>query len=142
MADPEREIFCACPDSPNFPSLSAPFLALPVSAKASASTYNFPSSNSVPTTLTVLVIFVRPCLSKASIFRMSTIARAARPFASRVLSQTLPRSTCVPRFTPVRFPRGSVRSFSQSPFCTEFPLFSIIDSLSWSADSCMASTRD
>ncbi|GAD95074.1 glycine cleavage system H protein [Paecilomyces variotii No. 5] len=47
---------------------------------------------------------------------MSSFVRAARPFASRVLSQTLPRSTCVPRFAPVRFPRGSVRSFSQSPF--------------------------
>ncbi|BDD59708.1 glycine cleavage system H-protein subunit [Monascus purpureus] len=46
---------------------------------------------------------------------MSTIARSLRPFASRVLLSQRP-SLCS-RVTPnFRFPRGSIRSFSQSPF--------------------------
>ncbi|KAL2005994.1 hypothetical protein VTN00DRAFT_9648 [Thermoascus crustaceus] len=43
---------------------------------------------------------------------MSAVARAARPFASRVLSQRLPLSTCVGGVSC--FPRGSIRSFSRS----------------------------
>ncbi|KAE8335421.1 hypothetical protein BDV24DRAFT_143981 [Aspergillus arachidicola] len=47
---------------------------------------------------------------------MSAIARSVRPFASRVLSQKLPLAAAC-RVSPVAaFPRGSVRSFSQSPF--------------------------
>ncbi|KAE8378875.1 glycine cleavage H-protein-domain-containing protein [Aspergillus bertholletiae] len=47
---------------------------------------------------------------------MSAIARSVRPFASRVLSQKLPLSG-VGRVSPAAgFPRGSARSFSQSPF--------------------------
>ncbi|KAB8231477.1 glycine cleavage system H protein [Aspergillus alliaceus] len=47
---------------------------------------------------------------------MSAVARSVRPFASRVLSQKLPLAG-VRRVSPAAgFPRGSVRSFSQSPF--------------------------
>lgn len=46
---------------------------------------------------------------------MSSVARAIRPFASRVLTQKPLASACqiAPAF---RFPRGT-RSFSQSPLC-------------------------
>ncbi|KAF7113611.1 hypothetical protein CNMCM5793_002967 [Aspergillus hiratsukae] len=48
---------------------------------------------------------------------MSTVARSLRPFASRVLSQKAPLTSSVRRASPaLGFPRGSVRSFSQSPF--------------------------
>ncbi|KAI9923595.1 hypothetical protein ASPWEDRAFT_502168 [Aspergillus wentii DTO 134E9] len=48
---------------------------------------------------------------------MSAVARTVRPFASRVLSQKLPLASCASRISPaLGFPRGSVRSFSQSPF--------------------------
>ncbi|KAE8149407.1 glycine cleavage system H protein [Aspergillus avenaceus] len=47
---------------------------------------------------------------------MSAVTRSVRPFASRVLSQKLPLAG-VRRVSPAMgFPRGSVRSFSQSPF--------------------------
>ncbi|KAF9885111.1 glycine cleavage system H-protein subunit [Aspergillus nanangensis] len=47
---------------------------------------------------------------------MSAVARTVRPFASRVLSQKLP-ITAARRVSPAMgFPRGSIRSFSQSPF--------------------------
>ncbi|KAF7594680.1 glycine cleavage system H-protein subunit [Aspergillus hancockii] len=47
---------------------------------------------------------------------MSAVARSIRPFASRVLSQKLPLAG-VRRVSPAAgFPRGSMRSFSQSPF--------------------------
>ncbi|RAK79493.1 glycine decarboxylase subunit H [Aspergillus fijiensis CBS 313.89] len=46
---------------------------------------------------------------------MSAFASSFRPVASRFLAQKLPLSA-VRRATPVSFPRGSVRSFSQSPF--------------------------
>ncbi|KAB8076893.1 glycine cleavage system H protein [Aspergillus leporis] len=47
---------------------------------------------------------------------MSAVARSVRPFASRVLFQKLPLAG-VRRVSPAAgFPRGSVRSFSQSPF--------------------------
>ncbi|EAW07635.1 glycine decarboxylase subunit H [Aspergillus clavatus NRRL 1] len=48
---------------------------------------------------------------------MSTVARSLRPFASRVLSQKAPLSFSVRRVSPaLGFPRGTIRSFSQSPF--------------------------
>ncbi|KAL2803279.1 glycine cleavage H-protein-domain-containing protein [Aspergillus granulosus] len=43
---------------------------------------------------------------------MSAAARIVRPFASRALSQKLPLSSV----RTAGFPRGSIRSFSQSPF--------------------------
>ncbi|PLB43671.1 glycine cleavage system H protein [Aspergillus steynii IBT 23096] len=47
---------------------------------------------------------------------MSAVARSIRPFASRALSQKLPLAAAR-RVSPVMgFPRGSIRSFSQSPF--------------------------
>ncbi|GES59125.1 glycine cleavage system H protein [Aspergillus terreus] len=47
---------------------------------------------------------------------MSAVARSVRPFASRVLSQKLPLAAAR-RVSPVMgFPRGTIRSFSQSPF--------------------------
>ncbi|KAI9372725.1 glycine cleavage H-protein-domain-containing protein [Aspergillus egyptiacus] len=47
---------------------------------------------------------------------MAAAARVIRPFASRALSQKLPLSS-VRRVSPAMgFPRGSIRSFSQSPF--------------------------
>ncbi|KAL4873697.1 hypothetical protein BDV12DRAFT_159434 [Aspergillus spectabilis] len=47
---------------------------------------------------------------------MSASARVIRPFASRALAQKLPLSS-VRRVSPASgFPRGSIRSFSQSPF--------------------------
>ncbi|KAL2865395.1 glycine decarboxylase subunit H [Aspergillus lucknowensis] len=47
---------------------------------------------------------------------MSAAARVIRPFASRALFQKLPMSS-VRRVSPAAgFPRGSIRSFSQSPF--------------------------
>ncbi|KAL5342325.1 glycine cleavage H-protein-domain-containing protein [Aspergillus crustosus] len=47
---------------------------------------------------------------------MSSAARVLRPFASRALAQKLPLSS-VRRVSPASgFPRGSIRSFSQSPF--------------------------
>ncbi|KAB8263475.1 glycine cleavage H-protein-domain-containing protein [Aspergillus pseudonomiae] len=47
---------------------------------------------------------------------MSAVARSVRPFASRVLSQKLPLAAACRVSPAARFPRGSVRSFSQSPF--------------------------
>ncbi|KAL4875358.1 glycine cleavage H-protein-domain-containing protein [Aspergillus karnatakaensis] len=47
---------------------------------------------------------------------MATAVRVLRPFASRSLAQKLPLSS-VRRVSPASgFPRGSIRSFSQSPF--------------------------
>lgn len=47
--------------------------------------------------------------------KMSSVARAVRPFASRVLAQKPLAPAC--RASPAfRFPRGT-RSFSQSPLC-------------------------
>ncbi|KAL4989340.1 glycine cleavage H-protein-domain-containing protein [Aspergillus falconensis] len=47
---------------------------------------------------------------------MPAAARVIRPFASRALAQKLPLSS-VRRVSPASgFPRGTVRSFSQSPF--------------------------
>ncbi|KAL3480395.1 glycine cleavage H-protein-domain-containing protein [Aspergillus californicus] len=47
---------------------------------------------------------------------MSATARVFRPFAFRALSQKLPLSS-VRRVSPAMgFPRGSIRSFTQSPF--------------------------
>ncbi|KAL4782029.1 glycine cleavage H-protein-domain-containing protein [Aspergillus varians] len=47
---------------------------------------------------------------------MSAAARVIRPFASRALAQKLPLSS-VRRVSPAMgFPRGTIRSFSQSPF--------------------------
>ncbi|PLB36498.1 glycine decarboxylase subunit H [Aspergillus candidus] len=46
---------------------------------------------------------------------MAAVARCLRPFASRALSQQLPLAG-VRRVSPAAgFPRGSIRSFSQSP---------------------------
>ncbi|EAL90537.1 hypothetical protein KXW98_004581 [Aspergillus fumigatus] len=48
---------------------------------------------------------------------MSSVARSLRPFASRVLSQKAPLTSSVRRASPALcFPRGSIRSFTQSPF--------------------------
>ncbi|KAL4888720.1 glycine cleavage H-protein-domain-containing protein [Aspergillus ambiguus] len=47
---------------------------------------------------------------------MSAVARSIRPFASRVLSQKLPLSAARRVSPAMGFPRGSIRSFSQSPF--------------------------
>ncbi|KAE8131615.1 glycine cleavage H-protein-domain-containing protein [Aspergillus pseudotamarii] len=47
---------------------------------------------------------------------MSAVARSVRPFASRVLSQKLPLAAACRVSPAAGFPRGSVRSFSQSPF--------------------------
>ncbi|KAA8651900.1 hypothetical protein EYZ11_009456 [Aspergillus tanneri] len=47
---------------------------------------------------------------------MSAVARSVRPFASRVLSQKLPLPAARRVSPAVGFPRGSARSFSQSPF--------------------------
>jgi hypothetical protein len=54
----------------------------------------------------------------SSILKMSSVARAIRPFASRVLAQKpiAPICQASPAF---RFPRGT-RSFSQSPLCEYF----------------------
>ncbi|PYH99316.1 glycine cleavage system H protein [Aspergillus ellipticus CBS 707.79] len=47
---------------------------------------------------------------------MSPIAHSLRPFASRLLAQKLPLSSvCRAAAAPASFPRGSIRSFSQSP---------------------------
>ncbi|KKK22099.1 hypothetical protein P175DRAFT_0453534 [Aspergillus ochraceoroseus IBT 24754] len=51
---------------------------------------------------------------------MSAVARAIRPFATRTLSQKLPLSSGLRRVSPATsFPRGSIRSFSQSTFFQE-----------------------
>ncbi|KAE8412178.1 glycine cleavage H-protein-domain-containing protein [Aspergillus pseudocaelatus] len=47
---------------------------------------------------------------------MSAVARSVRPFASRVLSQKLPLAAACRVSPAAGFPRGSVRSFSQSSF--------------------------
>ncbi|KAL3494703.1 glycine cleavage system H protein [Aspergillus germanicus] len=47
---------------------------------------------------------------------MSAAARIVRPFASRALSQKLPLSSARIVSPAAGFPRGSIRSFSQSPF--------------------------
>lgn len=122
MADPEREIFCACPDSPNFPSLSAPFLALPVSAKASASSYNFPSSNSFPTTLTVLVIFC-PSLFVQSLYIQDVYHRQSR--APLRLQGALPDPPPFHLRSPIHacpFPAGKCQELFAEPFLYGIPI--------------------
>ncbi|KAH8426099.1 glycine decarboxylase subunit H [Aspergillus melleus] len=47
---------------------------------------------------------------------MSAVARSIRPFASRALSQKLPLAAARRVSPAMGFPRGSIRSFSQSPF--------------------------
>lgn len=47
---------------------------------------------------------------------MSAVARCFRPFASRALSQKLPLAAARRVSPAMGFPRGSIRSFSQSPF--------------------------
>ncbi|KAL5366114.1 glycine cleavage H-protein-domain-containing protein [Aspergillus floccosus] len=47
---------------------------------------------------------------------MSAVARSVRPFASRVLSQKLPLAAARRVSPAMGFPRGTIRSFSQSPF--------------------------
>lgn len=72
---------------------------------------SFPSSLYFPYLFSPAPVFLR----QETPSKMSTIARSLRPFASRVLLSQRP-SLCS-RVTPnFRFPRGSIRSFSQSPF--------------------------
>lgn len=67
-------------------------------------------------------LYIRPISPFFALFRfksltMSAAARVARPFASRALAQKLPLSS-VRRVSPAMgFPRGTIRTFSQSPFC-------------------------
>lgn len=50
--------------------------------------------------------------------KMASVARCVPRFASRMLSPKLP----IARISPAMgFPRGSIRSFSQSTFCTIVP---------------------
>lgn len=72
---------------------------------------SFPSSLYFPYIFSPAPVFLR----QETPSKMSAIARSLRPFASRVLLSQRP-SLCS-RVTPnIRFPRGSIRSFSQSPF--------------------------
>lgn len=50
---------------------------------------------------------------------MSAVARSVRPFASRVLSQKLPLAAARRVSPAMGFPRGTIRSFSQSPLSTD-----------------------
>lgn len=79
----------------------------------------------LPTTLSsssfsssLLELFSLPSQLYIPPAKMSAIARCVRPFASRALSQKLPITRVSPAMS---FPRGSIRSFSQSAFCTIVP---------------------
>lgn len=70
--------------------------------------------------------------------KMSSVARAIRPFASRVLAQKpiAPICQASPAF---RFPRGT-RTFSQSPLC-EYPAPQMLFRAAWRASKGIATSK-